>query len=310
MPKLQCVPCAAHCCNLHFKHIARDIPEFDEVVEECKLVVRRCVGCLIDSNHTYLLECRFSNVDFAGSMLRLTTPAHTGGRQLEVYKPGDTRFASNFRMMDRLCTLRYAITAVALSQPYKERCDERKEGCPVQHLVASKSFWESVEGWRELLWPTYEMLREVDTNRPRMHVVYESALGIQEGYKNSKHPQASKCAEIWAKDWGYLHKPIHSCAHVLDPKYQGDNMQDDNDMWSDFLHVCEKLLGAEAGNLAVQQYSMYGQRAGMFGNSMAQAAAETMEACEWWSAYGSVAPKLKQWKHVSGGQRMGLLPPN
>ena len=42
LKKVSCLPCAAHCCNLHFKHIARDVPEFNELVDECKLIVRRC----------------------------------------------------------------------------------------------------------------------------------------------------------------------------------------------------------------------------------------------------------------------------
>ena len=41
MPHVQCVPCAAHCINLHFKHIAKGLPEFNDMVEQCKLVVRR-----------------------------------------------------------------------------------------------------------------------------------------------------------------------------------------------------------------------------------------------------------------------------
>jgi hypothetical protein len=40
-PHIQCIPCGAHCCNLHFKHIARDIPQFNEMIDNCKRVVFR-----------------------------------------------------------------------------------------------------------------------------------------------------------------------------------------------------------------------------------------------------------------------------
>lgn len=42
LPHVQCVPCGAHCANLHFKHIAQHVPEFMSMVEDAKLVMRRC----------------------------------------------------------------------------------------------------------------------------------------------------------------------------------------------------------------------------------------------------------------------------
>ena len=196
-------------------------------------------------------------------------------------------------MIERLAVLRYAITAVALNAPYKVRCDERREQCPVQHLVADKTFWDRVEGWKDLLAPVYAMLREVDTNKPRAHVVYESALEVQEHYGKSDHPAAKACGTVWEADWAYLHVPFHSAAHVLHPRYQCDDKRSDDALWSDFLAVCEKILGPELGNMAVQQYSMYEQQQGLFGSAMAQAAAESMEPHEWWASYGSSTPQLR-----------------
>ena len=276
LPQVQSVPCAAHCCNLHFKHIAKEIPEFNSCVEQCKLIVRR-----------------FSNVDFARHMLRVATPKHTEGKHLEVYKPGETRFASNFRMMERLATLRYAITSVSLSAEYQERCTEKKDPCPVADIISDKKFWETLQMWTDLLWPVYEMLREVDTYAARIHVVYESALGIQEHYKKSKNPHAAKCASIWQADWAYLHVPVHSCAHLLDPSYQTDGLGDDDDLWSELLVVCEQVLGPEQGALAVQQYNVYATQQGIFGTEMAKSSAKTMSPHEWWNSFGSSTPQLK-----------------
>ena len=217
LPHGHCVPCAAHCCNLHFKHVAKEIPEFNEMVEECKLVVRRC-GMNMGLIAQFFSGCRFSNVDFARHMLRLATPKCTG-RNLEVYKPGDTRFASNYRMIERLLVLRAAICQVSFCDDYTKKCAERKEPCPVQHLVGDKKFWDKLEEWQQLLEPVYCMLRDVDTHEPRLYMVYESALEIQEHYNKSVSEHAKKCGEQWAKDWQYFHVPIHSCAYVLHPRY-------------------------------------------------------------------------------------------
>ena len=163
----------------------------------------------------------------------------------------------------------------------------------VMHLVSTGTFWDAVEGWQQLLMPAYQMLRDVETHEPRLHLVYESALQIQEHYNSSKHIAAQRCGSIWAKDWEYLHTPIHSCAHMLYPRYQTDNLKDNDDLWSDFLDVCERVLGAEDGALAVQQFNLYHEQQGIIGNKMAQGAANSMAPHEWWASYGASAPQLK-----------------
>ena len=85
LPHVSCIPCGGHCMNLHLKHAVKLVPEFQTLIEQCKAVVYR-----------------FANVDFAREMLRQCTPACTvdakfpNGRQIEVYKPGDTSKAVNY----------------------------------------------------------------------------------------------------------------------------------------------------------------------------------------------------------------------
>ena len=52
MPNVSCVPCGAHCMNLHLKHAVKLIPEFEQWIDQCKTVV-----------------FRFANVDFARELL-------------------------------------------------------------------------------------------------------------------------------------------------------------------------------------------------------------------------------------------------
>ena len=112
--------------------------------------------------------------------------------------------------------------------------------------------------------PAYAMLREVDTHKPTMHTVYESALEVQEAYKSCDSTVLSPAVvkllqEQWTKDWEYLHVPIHSAAYTLHPKYKDDAMQENGDVWPDFLQVAFKLLGAVDGSLAVEQFNLYQQ---------------------------------------------------
>jgi len=118
LPQVECVPCAAHCVNLHFKHVFKGFQEFRDTVEDCKKVV-----------------ARFSNTDFARHMLRTATPSCTGGRKIELYKPGETRFATNHRMISCVLELKSALRQVTFSADYVSTCKARKSACPVTELV-------------------------------------------------------------------------------------------------------------------------------------------------------------------------------
>ena len=74
-------------------------------------------GCST-ADSSLIVAFRFANTDFAREMLRDATKGCTKsekfpqGRNIEVYKPGDTRFATNFRMISRTLELAAAIKQV------------------------------------------------------------------------------------------------------------------------------------------------------------------------------------------------------
>ena len=95
------------------------------------------------------------------------------GRNIEVYKPGDTRFATNFRMISRTLELAAAIKQVTFSQAYANKCVARKEVCPVAGIMGRAAFWTGMQDWCTVLWPAYELLGELDSPDPALHLVYE-----------------------------------------------------------------------------------------------------------------------------------------
>ena len=292
LPKVQCIPCSAHCLNLHFKHIFQNIPEFQETVASAKEIVKR-----------------FSNTDFARAQLRKATPSctkspqHPSGRNIELYKPGETRFATNYRMLSRLAELKGALRQVAASQLYETTCTERKNPCPVTDIIVDKKFWARLEAWVLLLAPAYKLLREVDTYKPTMSAVYEGALEIQSQYDsctatfapNGPLPKSvqTNLKKQWVADWEYLHVDFHAAAYALHPKYQDESMPSNSDIWPGFLTVCDKLLGPEEGALAVEQYNCYHERQGIFGMDMAVKSASRQEPYAWWKCYGAGTPQLQ-----------------
>jgi hypothetical protein len=155
--------------------------------------------------------------------------------------------------------------------------------------------------------PAFFALREFDKATPTLTKVsmtrcttddlpqvYETCLELQQHYANCKLPHAPLCAEQWAADWKYLHVTLHSAAHVLNPRYQGDPHHTDVSIWKDFLDVTERLLGAEASPKAMQQYHLYRKQQGFFGMPIALNQREATDPCDWWASYGAGTPELQE----------------
>ena len=188
LPHTSCLPCAAHVLNLHLKHCSSKITHLEELVSAAKVVVKR-----------------FSNVDFARTMVRqniakfTTDDKHPKGRQLEVYKPGDTRFASNIRMMERLQELRRCLVYIVSTDEYHNRCVARNEKeDPASDIIMERKFWKDVDDYVKLFWPAYLALREFDTNKPSVCSVWETGIELQQHYATSTSPYAKVCQEMWA----------------------------------------------------------------------------------------------------------------
>ena len=282
LPHVSCIPCGGHCMNLHLKHAVKLVPEFQTLIEQCKAVVYR-----------------FANVDFAREMLRQCTPACTvdvkfpSGRQIEVYKPGDTRFATNFRMFMRTIELKAAFMRVVTNPDYISKTLQRKEDCPATRHIMDKNFWVQLEEFKGLFWPAYKLLRELDTPKPALHLVYEGGLEIQEHYHASKSKYAKDIANLWKDDWAYMHSPMHSAAHVLNPKYQGGKHSEQH-YWSEFLDVLTTQLTDSEGALAVQQFEIFNTKQGIFGKGLVLESMSSMEPYLWWKLYGASVPQLQR----------------
>lgn len=258
LPHTLCMPCGAHCMNLHLKHCFKELDGIEQLINDAKTLVKR-----------------FSNVDFARHMLRThcrkftVDVDHPAGRQLEMYKPGDTRFATNLRMFIRLLEVKKVLTYIVASPEYEAR-----------------KFWADVKEVVDLFLPAYLALREFDSHKPASYRVYETCLELQTHYQESKSKYAKQCGDQWKKDWEYLHSQLHSAAHVLHPRYRDVKHHLDKTVWTDFLFVAERVLGAEKASKAVNQFQNYRTNQGLYGSNLAQAQIDKVEPCNWWANFG------------------------
>jgi len=59
------------------------------------------------------------------------------------------------------------------------------------------------------------------------------------------------------------------------------------------MDVTARILGPEQGSLAIEQYKMFHEGAGLFGTPMAKQSMLRMEPYGWWQYYGASTPQLQ-----------------
>jgi len=143
-------PCTPHCLDLLFEDVGK-LPWAVEVVAEAKVVVK-----FITNHHR-------SQALFRGKSV------------LDLLKPGDTRFATNFIMLDRMLEVREALQELVVGREWREwngksnHLDNRDE---VRDCVLRSGFWKNLEEVLALTKGTVALLRKCDRGVPIVGKVY------------------------------------------------------------------------------------------------------------------------------------------
>jgi hypothetical protein len=252
-------PCTPHCLDLLLEDVGK-LPWAAEVVAEAKVVVK-----FITNHHR-------SQALFRGKFA------------LDLLKPGDTRFATNFIMLDRMLEVREALQNLVVGREWREwngKSNHSDDGDEVRDCVLQSGFWKNLEVVLALTKGTVALLQECDQEVPIAGKVYVAMFsygqelealrdGTSEycpGIKVSAHKYAQVHA-IWEKRWEMLHSDMHATGYVLDPEYQSpDNRQHSNvEVMRGFHNIVEKLLpNVEDQVKAIKQLAKYRNSEGEFG---------------------------------------------
>ena len=99
---------------------------------------------------------------------------------------------------------------------------------------------------------------------------------------------------MYRERWEDLHNEIHCAAFCLDPEYHYVDHSANADAIEGLISFAEKVLGEETPELhkAMEQFSSYKNKEGLFAHSVVWKNAKTMRGGEWWRLYGGQAPQL------------------
>jgi len=190
-------PCTAHCLDLLLEDIGK-LTWTSHVIAEARAVVK-----FITNHHKSLAIYR----------------EHS---HLELLKPGETRFASQFIMLQRINNCKDALQETVVDREYKKWLSCGKSavmGKTVTDTVLSENFWQSVAEIVELSEPIVSLLRLVDGVVPCVGKIYWKMYEIDVGMMNSSLTELKKNAlrTIVNNRWKMLHSDLHAAGFVLDP---------------------------------------------------------------------------------------------
>jgi hypothetical protein len=228
-------PCTPHSLDLLLEDVGK-LPWVAEVVVEAKAVVK------------FITNHRQSQVLFRGKST------------LDLLKPGDTCFATNFIMLDRMLEVREVLQELVVGREWREwngKSNHSDDGDKVRDCVLRSGFWKNLEEVLALTKGTVALLRECNRGVPIARKVYVAMFNcgqeleaLRDGtseYCPGIKVSAQKYAQvhaIWEKRWEMLHGDMHAAGYVLDSEYQSpDNGQHSNvEVMRGFHNIVEKLL--------------------------------------------------------------------
>lgn len=275
-PSIVCSPCCAHCLDLLLEDIGKQ-QWIGHVIQQGRDIVK------FVTNHQSSLAYYRSHAS------------------LELLKPGETRFATNFIMLQRLMQCRDELQETVVSKEYKQWVSKPKYvkvGSELSTVILSEAFWDKVKKVVNLCIPIVEVLRLADGQIPCTGKIYWKMFQAHNSIAESVDlPEEDRVqlASLVMKRWTMLHTDLHAAGFVLDPEFQHFLQHENEEVINGFHAMIERVFpdDVESQVKAIEQHSSYTAGHGLFGRPMALAAAKTMPAHRWWSSFGSGTPELQ-----------------
>ncbi len=155
-----------------------------------------------------------------------------GKSTLDLLKPVDTRFATNFIMLDRMLEVREALQELVVGREWNGKSNHSDDGDEVRDCVLRSGFWKNMEEVLALTKGMMALLRECDRGVPIARKVYVALFNCGQELEALRDGTSEYCPRIkvyaqkyahvhaiWEKRKEMLHSDMHATRYVLDPKY-------------------------------------------------------------------------------------------
>lgn len=244
----------------------------------------------------------------------------------ELLMPGETRFGTQFLMLERVLKNKDGLLEFARSDKFadyisKLTAAERVAAKEVKKILleveadsddedAMPSVWERAAFLKAVLEPIFSLLRRTDSTVPLMGKVYWAVYELGE-----KLEALFKAGSKWAKfeyfkqqeeailamhgqRWVYLHCDYHSAGYALDPNFitHDVNAINNGEVLLGLQNTVKRIFHGDSQSYksAMKQYGEWREQRGVFADPAVMELAEGMAAHEWWHMYAGAFPELRK----------------
>ena len=287
-PKITWTPCTAHCLDLLLEDFGK-MSFIGTAVNEAKEVVH------------FLTNHHMSNALFK----QIST--------LNLLKPAETRFATNFIMLQRLIQVRDALEKLMYDDFYRDWACKGKykiEAAKIKSYIMNPTFWHKCAEAVAVSEAIVKLMRQCDKGVPNMGKIYHGMWEVGEslkklkkggiqGFPDLKLTQARfvELESAWNHRWAMLHSPMHAAGYVLDPEFQNQTygQSSNKEVMDGFNIVLDRMVpDANTQTLIVKQLSKYRHNEGIFDREVTKACAAELLGWKWWEHFGSGCPELQE----------------
>jgi hypothetical protein len=226
--------------------------------------------------------------------------------KLELLKPGETRFATQFIMLDRLKYCKQAVvncyidpslaeSVSAKSQSYKDLFKVAKD------LIFDPKFWKDVDYIHSIMEPIILLLRLTDNDNKipvgfvgiLYHKYYTFTIHVANFMYRNRN-QRNDIVKLVDDRWVELHSPLHSAGFCVHPAYQVFHQHTNEDVWKDLLYLLDRWCDLPTKKSILAQFIVYRERRGIFSRDVALGFdVSTDDPIAWWSNFGCEVPQLQ-----------------
>ncbi|WIA20432.1 hypothetical protein OEZ85_004845 [Tetradesmus obliquus] len=223
---------------------------------------------------------------------------------LALLKPGETRFATSFIMLQRVHKQSSHLQRLVVSQGWQSAvarltAEDRAKAAEIKLVILDDNFWEEAKEAMGVVEPLVSLLRLADGTAPCMGKIYYRMSKCLEHVRSGKHKLDAdvldQVADVISNRWEYLHSPMHGAGYCLDPEFWGD-AGNNAECMGNLITMIERLLPTAAERKAArEQFVMYKNKEELFAvHGAAVQDAPSMPAHQWWGMYGSGCKELQR----------------
>lgn len=263
-PHIACIGCASHCLNLLINDIMKLSP-FKTTLNDCKSVIK-----YIKNKHVIL------------AFFEKTQKEKYGQSVKSLKLPSNTRWGAAVLMFESFLSNKEALQATVISQ---ELTIDRA----IKNIILEDETWNSVEAAYNILSPIAKAIIQAESDSATLSVIpylfSEMRTTITEIFSSTStfvsNSNQTQILNFITDRYNFCLQPIHFAAHLLDPRFRGSKLQDD-----EFLKAVEyisKLCSAqEEIAIVMADLAEYRTRTGFWSSDIVWASINLLQPRVWW----------------------------